>query len=79
MSRVIPLDDPEALRLAMREVLDGVEAGRIKAVAVATVEASGGLGAWWAASRTLGAHAGSILRGAVAYLAAVMDAEALEG
>lgn len=79
MSARIPIDDAERTRHVLGELARGVEVGRLRAVAVVAVDGSGGLEVWWGASRTLGPHAGSILRGAVAYLGARMDADALEG
>ncbi len=76
-ARVVQLEDTEGVTQALTELLRGVETGRIRAVALIVADTAGGLEPWWAASRTLGAHAGSILRGAVAYLGARMDAEAL--
>jgi hypothetical protein len=78
-ARVISLEDPDATKRVLTELVRGVEAGRIRAVAIVAADAAGGLEPFWGASRTLGVHAGSILRGAVAYLGARMDAEALEG
>jgi hypothetical protein len=75
---VIALDDAEGIKAACADLERGVEAGRLRAVAIVAVDSSGGLEPMWGASRTLGPHAGSILRGAVAYLGARMDAEALE-
>jgi len=64
------------------EVLEALDArlssDAVAAVAVVVVDASGGLEVEWGAARTLGLHAGSILRGAVAYLAATMDAAAVD-
>ena len=77
-ARVIALEDTEGVKRALEELRRGIEAGRIRAVALVTADAAGGLDPWWAASRTLGAHAGTLLRGAVAYLGARMDSEALE-
>ena len=77
-ARVIPLDDTAGVTHALTELMGDLEAGRVRALAIIAVDASGGLAPWWGASRTLGAHAGSILRGAVTYLGACMDAEALE-
>jgi len=76
-ARVVTLDGPE-LKDALLELLRGVEAGRLRAVALVAVDSSGGFEPVWGASRSLGPHAGSILRGAVAYLGARMDSEALE-
>lgn len=77
-ARVVQLEDTEAVKAALLELLKGVETGHIRAVALVTADATGGLDPWWGASRSLGAHAGTLLRGAVAYLGARMDAEALE-
>jgi hypothetical protein len=75
-AQVIPLDDSGALKTALLEVQRGVDAGRIRALAIVAVDASGGFEPFWGASRSLGAHAGSILRGAVAWLGAAMDTQA---
>lgn len=77
-TRVIPLEDTDGVTQALTELRRGIEAGRLRAVAVIAVDAAGGFEPRWGASRTLGPHAGSILRGAVAYLGACMDAEALD-
>ncbi len=77
-ARLVALDDAEALHGILEELRRGVEAGRIRAVAIVAADAGGGLEPFWGASRSLGPHAGSVLRGAVAYLGALMDAEALE-
>jgi hypothetical protein len=77
-ARVIPLDDTEAVKHALADLARGIEAGRVRAFALVAVDSAGGFEPSWGAARSLGPHAGSILRGAVAYLAAVMDAEALE-
>lgn len=77
-ARVVQLEDSEGVRAALEELRRGIETGRIRAVALVTADAAGGLDPWWSASRTLGAHAGTLLRGAVAYLGARMDSEALE-
>jgi len=76
-ARVIPLEDAAGVKAAVAELVSGVEEGRIRAVAIVTADVSGGLQPWWGATRSLGVHAGSILRGAVAYLGARMDSEAL--
>jgi len=78
-ARVIPLDDTARLGTLFTELLERVDAGTVRAVAFVAVDASGGLQVEWGAARGLGVHAGSVLRGAVAYLGARMDAEALEG
>ena len=75
---VVHLEDRDAVKRALYELLKGVEAGRICAVALIAADSAGGLEPWWGASRTLGAHGGTLLRGAVAYLGAKMDQEALE-
>ena len=77
-ARLLPLDDTQGVKQALAELLRGIEAGRLRGFALVAVDSSGGFESSWGAARTLGPHAGSILRGAVAYLAAVMDAEALE-
>jgi len=69
--------DAEALQAALLLVRAGVETGAVRAVALVVVDERGGLEPAWFAAPTLGPHAGSILRGAVAYLGARMDAEAL--
>jgi len=76
-ARVVPLEDGAGLKAALEELRRGVEAGEVRAVAIITADAGGGLEPWWGASRSLGAHAGTVLRGMVAYLGALMDAEAL--
>jgi len=76
--RVVPLEDADGVKRSLTELLRGVEKGRIRAVAVVAVDAAGGFEPWCGASQTLGPHAGSIVRGAVAWLGAAMDAAALE-
>ena len=76
-ARVIPLEDAAAVKGALTELMSGLEAGRLRGVALIAVDASGGFEPFWGASRTLGPHAGSILRGAVAWLGARMDVSAL--
>jgi len=77
-ARVVPLEDGAGVKAALEALLLEVEAGGIRAVAIVAAHADGGLETWWAASRSFGAHAGTVLRGMIAYLAAVMDAEALD-
>jgi len=77
-ARVVPLEDGAGVKAALEGLMRAVEAGEVRAVAIITADASGGLEPWWGASRMLGTHAGTVLRGMVAYLGALMDAEALE-
>jgi len=77
-ARVVPLEDGAGVKAALEALVADVEAGKVRAVAIITADAAGGLEPWWGASRMLGAHAGTVLRGMVAYLGALMDAEALE-
>jgi len=77
-ARVVPLEDGGGLKAALEALLADLDAGRIRAVVIVTADAAGGLDPWWGASRSLGPHAGTVLRGMVAYLGALMDAEALE-
>lgn len=77
-AHVIHVENTDELRRAVAALVAGLEKGRLRAVAVVAVDAAGGFEPWWGASATLGPHAGSILRGGVAYLAAAMDAAALE-
>jgi hypothetical protein len=70
-------DDADVLRVAS-ELRDALKNGEVLAVAFVTVHGDGGLLVRWGAAASLGDHAGSILRGAVAYLGARMDAKALE-
>jgi len=77
-ARVVPLEDGAGVKAALEALLADLDAGRIRAVVIVTADASGGLEPWWGASRMLGPHAGTVLRGMVAYLGALMDAEALE-
>jgi hypothetical protein len=67
----VTLDETTA---ALEQLL---ESGDAVAIALVVAGPEGTLQPWWSVSRTLGAHAGSVLRGAVAYLGARMDAEAL--
>jgi len=78
-ARVIPLDDSARVAEVLDELAVRIGNARVTAVALVVVDASGGLEVEWGAARVLGVHAGSVLRGAVAYLGARMDAEALEG
>jgi hypothetical protein len=77
-ARVIPLDDTDRVDQELDALSARLALGEVRAVAFVVADASGGLEVWWGASRSLGPHAGSILRGAVAYLGARMDSEALE-
>ena len=81
MSRatVIALDDAGDVERVLAELTGALSEGRVRGLVVVAVLGDGGFEPWWGATRTLGPHAGSILRGAVAYLGARMDAEALEG
>jgi len=76
-ARVIPLEDSAGVAELVTELTARVASGEARAVALVVVDASGGLEVSWGASRTLGVHAGSILRGAAAYLGARMDLEAI--
>jgi len=76
-ARVLLLEDTAGVEQALAELLRGIAVGDVHAIALVVVDHSGGLAPWWGAARTLGTHAGSILRGAVTYLGACMDAEAL--
>jgi hypothetical protein len=75
-ARVVPLDDPGALDRLLDDVAAALD-GKTRAVAIVIAGADGGLEVRWGATKALGPHAGTVLRGMVAYLAAVMDAEAL--
>ena len=77
MNQVLALDDAEALRAALDDLQRGVEAGAVVALALVVANRAGGLEPSWGARAAAGPHAGSVLRGAVAYLAAMMDAAAL--
>jgi hypothetical protein len=77
-AHVVPLEeDTTEVRALLEELLAEIAAGRVVAAAFVTARADGGLDGKWGATRTLGPHAGSVLRGAVAYLGARMDATAL--
>ena len=78
-ARVIALDDSAGVAELLLGLMDRLRTEAAVGVALVVVDASGGLEVEWGAARVLGRHAGSILRGAVAYLGARMDAEALEG
>jgi hypothetical protein len=78
-ARVLALDDPEAVGRVLDELSGALAEGRVRGLVVVAIHADGGFEPFWGASQTLGVHAGSILRGAVAYLGARMDQEALEG
>lgn len=72
--------DADGLLAMLEDIRAGIVRGEVTAVAlVGVVARSGGLDPGWWAAPSLGPHAGSILRGAAAYLGARMDAEALEG
>jgi len=75
---VLPLDNAEGVRQALDDLKAQIDAGDVRAVAIVAAHGDGGLEPWWGASRSYGAHAGTVLRGMVAYLGALMDAEALE-
>jgi hypothetical protein len=77
---VIPLDDPAVaeLRAFLDELTADIAAGRVVALALVAASADGDLAVNWGALPCAGPHAGSVLRGAVAYLGARMDAAALE-
>ena len=70
-------EDTAALQAALDLLVAALDAGRIAAVALIAADAEGALVPWWGAASALGPHAGSVLRGAVAYLGARMDAAAL--
>lgn len=74
---VVELETPEDVRRVLLDILERLEAGEVRAVAFVATTDAGTMVPWWGAARALGPHAGSILRGAVAYLAAAMDAEAV--
>jgi len=76
-ARVVPLENAEGVRQALDDLKAEIDAGRIRAVAIVAAHGDGGLEPWWGASRSFGAHAGTMLRGMVAWLGARMDAEAL--
>jgi hypothetical protein len=76
-ARVVPLDDTAEVARLLDALDQRIASGAVRAVAFVLADAAGGLETWWGATGTLGPHAGSILRGAVAYLGARMDAEAL--
>ncbi len=67
----------ETLLERLDEIVRGVEAGTVVGLALVTIAPDGGLGPRWVVSSASGPHAGTILRGAVAYLGAVLDAGAL--
>jgi hypothetical protein len=75
--RIIPLATTAEVDILLGDLAAMVAAGTVRAVAVVLADADGGLDTWWGASQQLGPHAGSVLRGAVAYLGARMDAAAL--
>jgi len=77
-ARVIPLESTGGVTAVLEELRAGIAAGRIRAVVFVTADADGGLGPWWGASKTLGPHAGTMLRGMVAYVGALMDSAALK-
>jgi len=74
-ARVVPLEKwPEGVREELDALAAEVEAGRIRALVLVTATADGGLTPCWGASRSLGPHGGTILRGMVAFIGAVIDA-----
>jgi hypothetical protein len=76
-ARVIPLEDTTAVKEQLEAIQRGIDAGRIRGLALIAIDVSGDFEPLWGASRTLGMHAGSVLRGAVAWLGAAMDLQAL--
>jgi hypothetical protein len=62
----------EALAALSREI----DAGTVRGVCLVAMHADGRFTPIWYASASLGRHAGSILRGAVCWLGAEMDAKA---
>jgi len=74
---VSAVDYPEPIGALVLELHRAIETGAVRGVALVTIAVDGGLMPAWAADLGLGPHVGSVLRGAVAYLAARMDAAAL--
>lgn len=74
---VIPLADTGRIVDALREVIRSVEAGEVVGLALVAIHAEGGFfEPIWFGTSGLGVHGGSILRGAVCWLGAEMDAKA---
>jgi len=78
VSRVFVLDDAVGITAALEELCAEIDAGRVRALVLVVAGQDGGLEPWWGAERSVGAHAGTILRGMVAYVGALMDREALK-
>jgi len=75
--RLIPLDDTEAVKQALADLIRGIESGEVHGLALVAIHADGGFfEPLWFGTRALGPHGGSILRGAVCWLGAEMDAKA---
>lgn len=73
---VIPADDTAAVVETLTALIRDVRSGHIRALSLVAVLRDGGFVPVWHASHALGPHAGSILRGAVCWLSAEMDAKA---
>jgi len=78
-ARVLVFENAAALRDALEELGRDIDAGGVRALVMVVARGDGGLEPWWGAERSLGVHAGTMLRGMVAYLGAVMDSAALNG
>ena len=76
-ARLLALENRAALDAAFSELARDIDAGRIRALVLVVAGDDGSLEPLWGAQRSLGAHAGTILRGMVAYAGALMDSEAL--
>jgi hypothetical protein len=74
-AEVISLDGRQVVVETLTELIREIEAGTVRGVCAVAIHADGRFSPVWYASR-LGAHAGSILRGAVCWLGAEMDTKA---
>ena len=76
-AEVIPLGDTRRLVSALADLIRGIESGEVQGLALVAIHAEGGFfEPLWFGTRGLGPHGGSILRGAVCWLGAEMDAKA---
>lgn len=73
---VIPLDDKREILDALANLMRQIEAGTVRGVCLVAIHDDGGFWPLWHATKHLGPHSGSVLRGAVCWLGAAMDAKA---
>lgn len=66
------------VRHVLVELGAALDRGDVVALAVVTAHEGGGIAVHWGADKSLGAHAGTMLRGMAAYLGSQMDGKAEE-